>query len=76
MADYNRDLFLGLLLKHRGRILGGLLGLIVSLLILSRGLVETVFILALVFIGYLIGSRWDLNKDFKELLDSILPPHE
>ncbi len=61
--------------SHRGKLVGMLLGLFVALLIMWVGVFWTLFILACVGLGYVIGKRMDDHKEnLAEVLDRILPP--
>ncbi|MDI3546735.1 MAG: hypothetical protein PWR10_387 [Halanaerobiales bacterium] len=59
---------------NKGKIIGAFIGFIVGILVLFIGLLKTLLILAFTLLGYYLGSRWDLNGDFKKLLDKLLPP--
>lgn len=59
------------IIKHRGKIAGVFLGLVVGLIILKYGLLKTVFIALCVGIGYYIGKRLDERVNFKEMLASF-----
>ncbi|HHT02409.1 MAG TPA: DUF2273 domain-containing protein [Firmicutes bacterium] len=59
--------------SHRGRLMGGLLGLILALLVLHYGFLAALFIAACVAGGYLIGRRLDEEDEgFWELLERNL----
>ncbi len=61
--------------NHRGKVIGGLIGLVFSLLVIRFGFWWALFITVLVLAGYLIGKRLDDTKeDVWELLDRFLPP--
>lgn len=69
------DLFRDLAQNHRGKIIGGLLGLVFALLFLRFGFWATIFIAVLVAVGYFIGKRLDdTQEDIWDLLDKLLPP--
>ena len=56
-------------------LIGGAIGLALSLMLVIFGFFQTLFILALTLTGYLIGVRYFTNKeDFRDLLDKLLPP--
>ncbi|MEJ6950089.1 DUF2273 domain-containing protein [Natronospora cellulosivora (SeqCode)] len=59
---------------NKGKILGALLGFIFGLLLLFIGLWRTLVVFFCTIAGYYIGSRWDIEGNFKKLLDRILPP--
>ena len=60
--------------ENKGRILGGLLGFFFGILFLMIGFFKTLLLLICTFIGYYLGSRWDMEGDLKRLLNRILPP--
>ncbi len=60
---------------HRGKILGCLGGLAFGLLVMTVGLLWTLFLALCVLVGYLVGRRFDEGKeDLIDMLDRILPP--
>ncbi len=59
--------------KHRGKLVGALVGLGLSLLILKYGLFGAVFILVCVLVGYFVGKRVDEGEDFWGVVDRYLP---
>jgi uncharacterized membrane protein len=61
--------------RHRGKLLGVVIGLSVGLGIRYLGFVWTLFIAMCGVVGYFIGRRLDeSNEDILELLDRVLPP--
>jgi len=61
--------------NHRGKILGGLIGLVFALMIIRFGFFWSIFIGICVLAGYFIGKRMDDNKeDLVDVLDKFLPP--
>ncbi len=66
--------FRNMLLFYRGRIIGTVLGLFVALILVHYGLFKGVFILSLMTIGFVIGTRLDGDESLRELLERILPP--
>lgn len=59
---------------NKGKILGALIGFIFGLLLLLIGFWKTILVLICTLLGYYLGLRWDLEGDFKKLLDKLLPP--
>lgn len=59
--------------NNRGKVNGALIGLILSILILSLGFFKTLLIALFVFGGYYIGKKIDNKEDIIEFLDRILP---
>ena len=64
-------IFQEILIHHRGKTIGILSGLLFSTLVITLGLLETVFIVVCIYVGYLIGKRLDDYENFQELLDKI-----
>lgn len=58
---------------HKGKVIGGIIGFIVGILVLLIGFWKTLLVLVFTVSGYFIGSRWDLEGDLKKLLDRLLP---
>ena len=59
--------------NNRGKVNGALIGLVLSILILSIGFFRTLLIALFVFGGYYIGKKVDNKEDIIEFLDRILP---
>ena len=60
--------------NHSG-VNGAIIGLIFSVLILLIGVINTLFIVVSMIIGYYFGKKLTVEKDYiKKLLDKILPP--
>lgn len=53
-----------LLVEHRGKTIGVLLGLLASILFVTFGFWRTVFIIICIAVGYFIGKQLDENKNF------------
>ena len=60
--------------ENKGKIIGGILGFFFGILFLIIGFFKTLLLLICTFIGYYLGSRWDIEGDLKRLLNKILPP--
>lgn len=60
--------------NNKKKFLGGLVGFILSVLILTIGFFKTLFIVFSTIIGYLLGSKTYSKKQILELLERILPP--
>lgn len=56
---------------HRGKTIGVLIGLIFSILVITVGLLETVFIAICIYIGFIIGKRLDENESFNDLVQKL-----
>lgn len=60
---------------HRGKFFGSLLGLVIALMIMKLGLLWTLFIVAVVSAGYLVGKHLDDEQaNLVEVLTRLLPP--
>ncbi|MFZ5943394.1 MAG: DUF2273 domain-containing protein [Bacillota bacterium] len=57
-----------LLTNHRGKTLGIIIGLVFSILVITVGLLETVFITICIYIGFVIGKRLDENESVNDLI--------
>ena len=54
---------------------GAVVGLILALSLVIFGFINTIFIIAMSVVGYLLGVRYFRNREaFRDLLDKILPP--
>jgi uncharacterized membrane protein len=62
--------------KNRGRVVGAGVGLVFGLLVLLLGFWRGVFLVACVWLGWLIGSRVDAKESLADLLNRFLPPGE
>ncbi|HOB87167.1 MAG TPA: DUF2273 domain-containing protein [Bacillota bacterium] len=65
-----------LFIKHSGKIIGGLLGLLIAVLMLKYGFWKTLFILIAVGVGIFLGWRLDLNDGVRGLLDRLFSPRD
>lgn len=59
--------------NNKGRFTGGLIGFIVSILILTIGFFKTFFIFFCVIVGCILGSMSLTKRDIINLLEKILP---
>ena len=55
--------------KNSGKIIGSLIGLILAIFILKIGLFKTLFIVAFIIGGYLIGDRIDKKESLSQLMN-------
>jgi len=69
-----REKLIEILTYHRGKIIGVILGFILSLMVLFIGFLKTLFIVFCIWLGYIIGKKYDEREDIKEILNKILPP--
>jgi len=58
-----------LIVKHKGAVLGGLLGLVIALLILVIGFWKALLVLFLVGVGIVLGMAIDGNNMIKTSVD-------
>jgi uncharacterized membrane protein len=66
-----KNIFEELMTHHRGKTFGIVLGLIFSILVITVGLLETIFIAVCIYIGYIIGKRLDDNESFNDLVHKL-----
>lgn len=57
--------------EHRGKTIGILVGLALSILFLTFGFWKALFILISVGLGYLIGKKLDENYNFEKMLKRL-----
>jgi uncharacterized membrane protein len=67
--------FYDLLLKHKGKVIGSLLGFIFSIFVIVVGFFNTIFIMLCILGGLFIGSKLDNKEDLVDILNRILPPN-
>ncbi|MBE3573928.1 MAG: DUF2273 domain-containing protein [Firmicutes bacterium] len=65
---------LRLILKHRGKIVGVLLGLLLGWISIAYGIIKALFVGLLVLAGYYLGSRVDNRESLSDALHKLLPP--
>lgn len=69
-----KDLLTDLVTHHRGKVLGSLIGLVLALMVIRFGILWTIFIAFSVAVGYIIGKRFDDDKDdLFEVLERLWP---
>ncbi|MGI6327194.1 MAG: DUF2273 domain-containing protein [Saccharofermentanales bacterium] len=55
--------------------IGALVGFVLALSLVIFGILKTLFLIAMTFLGYFLGVRYFRNRQaFLDLLDKILPP--
>lgn len=72
-----KDIFISILYwinNNKKRFFGGLIGFVLSVLILTIGFFKTLFIVLCTLIGYLLGSKTYTKRQILEMLERILPP--
>jgi uncharacterized membrane protein len=70
----NDKIFTELWQSHSGKITGSIAGLLISVLIIVFGFFHTIFVLACMIIGYVVGKQIDEKEDIMDILDKLLPP--
>ena len=61
--------------RHKGRINGAIIGLVIAILIISFGIINSILIALFVFAGYYIGKKLENDKNFiRKLFDKLFPP--
>ncbi|MDD4569918.1 MAG: DUF2273 domain-containing protein [Tepidanaerobacteraceae bacterium] len=68
------DFLWELWLQHRGKIIGGILGLLIGIVIIVFGFFKALFVIICTILGYYIGKSTDNKEKFRDFLDKILPP--
>ncbi|ADL68821.1 DUF2273 domain-containing protein [Thermoanaerobacterium thermosaccharolyticum] len=70
----SREELLVLIRSHFGKIVGILLGLIISLFIIFLGFIKTLFICLCTFLGYYIGYKFDSGtlNDFSDFIYRLI----
>lgn len=66
--------FLQIFKENKGKIIGGLIGLLAGILFLIIGFFKTMLIIICTLLGFYLGSRWDIDGNIKKILNKILPP--
>lgn len=64
--------FLKFLFSNFGKFLGIILGLIVALCLLFLGIWKTLFIVAIVILGFIIGKWYDEGFSIKKIIKDIM----
>ena len=59
--------------EHQGKVIGSIIGFIISMMVLLIGFFKTLFIIGCILIGFYIGKRIDNRENISEILDRILP---
>lgn len=60
-----------MLQHHRGKTIGILLGLVFGLLVITIGLLQTVFVVLCIYVGYIVGKRVDDNESIKDVMEHL-----
>ncbi|HKM40016.1 MAG TPA: DUF2273 domain-containing protein [bacterium] len=70
MANFWSDF----LIRHTGKIIFSVLGLVFGLTVLSKGLFAACFLLLCLIAGYMVGKRVDQGERLTSFLEKIFPP--
>jgi len=60
------------LFRHRGKLIGLLIGLLFAYLVIDHGFLITLFVMLCLYIGFTIGKRFDDNESLRGVLERIL----
>jgi len=60
------------LIRHRGKLIGLLIGLLFAYLVINHGFLLTIFIILCLLIGFSIGKRFDDNESLRGVIARIL----
>lgn len=50
------------ILRHRGKVIGTLLGLVLGWMVIEYGVIRTLFVVVCLAVGYVLGSRYDRGE--------------
>jgi uncharacterized membrane protein len=64
--------FLKFIFSNFGKLLGLISGLIIALCLLFLGIWKTLFIIALVILGFILGKLYDEGFSFKKIVKDII----
>ena len=57
--------------SHWGKIVGGLAGLIVAVMIINYGILKSLIIIAFIALGVVIGWRLDIDENIRRYLERL-----
>jgi len=57
--------------RHRGKVIGILIGLIFGWLVIKYGIIKTIFVAICVGVGYYIGKRLDEHLGIIDIFNNI-----
>ena len=63
---------IAVIIKHRGKVIGMSIGLVLGLMVINMGFWQTLFVTFCLAVGYAIGKRVDDNESLKEVIDRIV----
>ncbi|MFY9175071.1 MAG: DUF2273 domain-containing protein [Peptococcia bacterium] len=64
-----KRLLIEILDKHRGKLVGIVVGFIIAILVLSIGFWRTFFIACCIGVGYIIGKQFDDDQSLRDLIE-------
>lgn len=50
------------ILRHRGKVIGTLLGLVLGWMVIEYGVIRALFVVVCLAVGYVLGSRYDRGE--------------
>ena len=71
--EHLKEEYLKYISENPKKAIGALIGLLIGILILTVGFLKTLVLALTTFIGYYLGSRYNLEEDMKDLLMRIIP---
>ncbi|WP_418792362.1 DUF2273 domain-containing protein [Phosphitispora sp. TUW77] len=57
--------------KNLGKLLGVLIGLVLGWMIIAYGVLETLFVVVLIVLGYIFGNQLDEGDNLRAFVDRI-----
>ena len=63
-------------MQNRGKVIGSLIGLTISLFYISFGFFKATFIVICVAVGFFVGKRLDDGNDFIKTIKNLLGPRD
>lgn len=60
------------IIENKGKVIGGLIGLVTAILFLKIGILRTFLLLIFTMFGLIIGANWDQGGKLKEILNNVL----
>lgn len=64
-------IFVYIMDEHRGKAIGVILGLLASILFITFGFWQTIFIVLCIFIGYQVGKKLDEQVDLEAWIKDL-----
>ncbi|MFW6001390.1 MAG: DUF2273 domain-containing protein [Halanaerobium sp.] len=71
--DHLKEEYLNYFSENPRKVIGALIGLLIGILILTIGFLKTIILALTTFLGYYLGSRYNIEEDLKDLLMRIIP---